>query len=139
VRFNTSPVPPYFWVQYLQCKGARGPNGATTVPSKGVRNQHCGCRSPSLVILATTIAQPAPHQQVEAEDDQHHDSKEEIEAVIEDEPARLRQENEHLWLVQEHMARRMAVMKRIQIMQHQIKQERAWQVELQQAIDDLHQ
>jgi hypothetical protein len=51
------------------------------------------------------------------------DSEEEIDAVIEDELACLRQENRHLRLVQEQMARQRAVVKRVQIMQQQIEQE----------------
>jgi hypothetical protein len=43
------------------------------------------------------------HPQVEAQDHQHQDS-EEIDVIIEDELARLHQEIECLWLVQEQMA-----------------------------------
>jgi hypothetical protein len=51
--------------------------------------------------------------------------EEEIEVVIEDELACLCQENELLRLVPEQMARRKAMAKRAQVMQQQIKQERA--------------
>jgi hypothetical protein len=46
-----------------------------------------------------------PQLEVEAGDDQHHDSEEEIEALIEDELVHLHQENEHFRLVQEHIIR----------------------------------
>jgi Tfp pilus assembly protein FimV len=64
---------------------------------------------------------------------------EEIKLVIEDELARLHQENERLRLVHEQMTRRSAVMKRAHIMQHQIEQKRAVQAELQRAIEALRQ
>jgi hypothetical protein len=51
-----------------------------------------------------------PQHEIEAGSDQHQDSEEEIEVVIEDEFTRLHQENEHLWLKQEHMAKRRAAM-----------------------------
>jgi hypothetical protein len=51
----------------------------------------------------------------------------------------LRQENEHLCLMQEHLARRKAMAKRTQVMQQQIEQERAAQIELQRAIEHLCQ
>jgi hypothetical protein len=57
-----------------------------------------------------------PHQEAEAQEDQHQDSEDEIEAVIEDELVHLRQENKRFRPVQEHMARQRAVMKRAQIM-----------------------
>jgi hypothetical protein len=44
---------------------------------------------------------------------------------------RLCQENERLWLMQEHLAKRKAMVKRTQVMQQQIEQERATQIELQ--------
>jgi hypothetical protein len=66
------------------------------------------------------------------------DSEEKIEAIIEDELAHLRQENEPLRLMQEYLARRKAMAKRALTMQQQIKQERATQTELQRAIDHLH-
>jgi hypothetical protein len=45
--------------------------------------------------------QPTQLQETEAQEDQQQDSKEEIEAIIEDELACLRQENERLRLMQE--------------------------------------
>jgi hypothetical protein len=45
------------------------------------------------------------HQAIEIQEDQQQDSKEEIKTIIKDELARLRQENECLQLMQEHMAR----------------------------------
>jgi hypothetical protein len=64
---------------------------------------------------------------------------EEIEAIIKYELMRLYQENEHLWLMQEHLARRKAMVKRTQVMQQQIEQKRAAQIELQRAILHLCQ
>jgi hypothetical protein len=51
----------------------------------------------------------------------------------------LHQEDEHLRLMQEHLARRKAMAKRTQVMQQQIKQERVAHIELQRAIEHLHQ
>jgi outer membrane biosynthesis protein TonB len=62
--------------------------------------------------------QPPPqHQETKAQEDQQQDSKEEIEAIIEDELVHLRQENERLRLMQELLARRKAMVKRDQVMQ----------------------
>jgi predicted RNase H-like HicB family nuclease len=68
--------------------------------------------------FTTDAAVPSqdPHQQIEDLEDAMQDSEEEIEAVVEDELACLRQENERLRLVQEQMIRRREVMKRAQIM-----------------------
>jgi hypothetical protein len=52
------------------------------------------------------------HQAIKIQEDQQQDSEEEIESIIEDELARLRQENECLWLMQEHMTRQRAVVRR---------------------------
>jgi hypothetical protein len=82
---------------------------------------------------------PLQHQDTETQDDQQQDSKEEIEAIIEDELTCLYQENERLRLMQEQLARRKAMAKRAQTMQQQIKQKRATQAELQQAIEHLRQ
>jgi thiamine biosynthesis protein ThiC len=68
-----------------------------------------------------------PQHEIEASNDQHQDSEEEIEVVIEDEFTRLHQENERLWLKQEHMAKRRAAMQWVQIMQQQIDKKRARQ------------
>jgi hypothetical protein len=81
--------------------------------------------------LNTLPPPPRPHQDIKIQDDQQQDSKEEIKAIIKDEPVRLRQENERLWLMQEHMARRRVVVRRSKIMHQQIEQEQAIQVELQ--------
>jgi hypothetical protein len=76
--------------------------------------------------------QPPPqHQETKAQEDQQQDSKEEIEAIIEDELVHLRQENERLRLMQELLARRKAMVKRDQVMQQRINQERATQAEPQ--------
>jgi hypothetical protein len=56
--------------------------------------------------------QPIQFQEAEVQQDQRQDSEEEIKAIIKDELACLRQENEHLRLIQEHMARRKAMAKR---------------------------
>jgi hypothetical protein len=63
------------------------------------------------------------HQDIKIQDDQQQDSKEEIKAIIKDELVRLHQENERLWLMQEHMARRRVVVRRSKIMHQQIEQE----------------
>jgi hypothetical protein len=80
--------------------------------------------------FALGIQQQPQHQETEAQEDQQQDSDEEIEAIIEDELTCLRQENEHLLLMQEHLARRKAMAKRTQVMQQQIEQERAAQTKL---------
>jgi hypothetical protein len=72
-----------------------------------------------------------PHRETEAQEDQHQDFEDEIEAVIKDELTHLCQENKCLWLVQEHMDKRRVVIKRPQIMQQQIEQESVTQAELQ--------
>jgi hypothetical protein len=82
---------------------------------------------------------PLQHRETKTQEDQQQDSEEEIKAIIEDELAHLRQENEPLRLIQEQMARRKAMAKRSQTMQQQIEQERATQAELQRAIEHLHQ
>jgi hypothetical protein len=56
-------------------------------------------------------------QNTKSKEDLEHDSKEEIKAIIEDELARLHQENEHLRLRQEQMVRRKEMSKRAQAMQ----------------------
>jgi hypothetical protein len=48
---------------------------------------------------------PQQHQTIKTQEDLQQDSEEEIEAIIEDEKTRLHQENEHLRLMQEHLAR----------------------------------
>jgi hypothetical protein len=90
------------------------------------------------LVLNTLHPPSQQHQAIEIQEDQHQDSKEEIEVAIKNELARLRQENERMWLMQEHMARWRVVARRSQIMQQQIKQERATQAELQWAIENLH-
>jgi hypothetical protein len=81
---------------------------------------------------SNTMPQP-PHrnQTITTLEDLQQDSEEEIKAIIEDELALLCQENEHLCLMQEHLVRRKAMVKRPQVMQQQIKQERATQADLQ--------
>jgi hypothetical protein len=56
------------------------------------------------------------HQGIKTQEDQQQDSEEEIKAIIEDELACLHQENELMWLVQEHMARQREVARRSHIM-----------------------
>jgi hypothetical protein len=90
---------------------------------------------------APNTAPPPSHQYqtIETQEDLQQDFEEEIKAVIKDELARLRQENEHLRIMQEHLAWWKAMVKRSQVKQQHIEQERATQVELQRAIEDLHQ
>jgi hypothetical protein len=57
------------------------------------------------LVLNTLHPPSQQHQAIEIQEDQHQDSKEEIEVAIKNELARLRQENERMWLMQEHMAR----------------------------------
>jgi cation transport regulator ChaC len=57
------------------------------------------------------------HQETENQEDQQHDSEEEIEAIIEDELACLRPKNERLRHMQEHLDKRKVMAKRSQIMQ----------------------
>jgi hypothetical protein len=59
---------------------------------------------------------PHQHQTIKIQEDLQQDSEEEINAIIEDELARLCQENERLRLMQEHLARRKAMAKRSQVM-----------------------
>jgi hypothetical protein len=86
-----------------------------------------------------SIQQQPQRQEIEAQEDQQQDFDEEIKAIIEDDLMHLRQENEHLCLMQEHLARRKVMAKRTQVMQQQIEQERAAQIELQRAIEHLCQ
>jgi hypothetical protein len=87
-----------------------------------------------------TVPPPShQYQTIETQEDLQQDSEEEIEAVIEDELACLLQENEHLQLMQEHLAKRKTTTKRSQVMQQQIEQERATKAELQRVIEDLRQ
>jgi hypothetical protein len=79
---------------------------------------------------APSTQPPLQHQETETQEDQQQDSEEEIEAIIKGELAHLCQENEHLRLMQEQLSRRKAMAKKAQVMQQQIKQERATQVEL---------
>jgi hypothetical protein len=84
-----------------------------------------------------TTQHPFQLQNTEAQEDLEQDFEEKIEAIIKDELVHIRQENEHLRLMQEKMVRRKAMTKRAQAMQQQIDQERAIQAELQQAIEHL--
>jgi hypothetical protein len=87
-----------------------------------------------------TVPPPShQYQTIKTQEDLQQDSEEEIEAVIEDELACLLQENEHLQLMQEHLAKRKTTTKRSQVMQQQIEQERATKAELQRVIEDLRQ
>jgi hypothetical protein len=56
---------------------------------------------------APNTAPPPSHQYqtIETQKDLQQDFKEEIKAVIKDEMVCLRQENEHLRIMQEHLAR----------------------------------
>jgi hypothetical protein len=59
---------------------------------------------------------PLQHQETETQEDQQQDSEEEILAIIEDELARLHQENAHLWLMQEQLAKIKTMAKNAQTM-----------------------
>jgi hypothetical protein len=76
------------------------------------------------VLAMNTSAQTTQHpnqpQNIEAREDLEQDSEEEIEAIIEDELACLRQENERMHLMQEQIVRRKAMAKRAQAMQQQM-------------------
>jgi hypothetical protein len=71
-----------------------------------------------LVTNTSTLStqQQPQHQETEDQEDQQQDSDEEIKAIIKGELRCLPQENEHLWLMQEHLARRKAMAKRTQVM-----------------------
>jgi hypothetical protein len=62
--------------------------------------------APPMNISVPSTQPPLQHQETETQEDQQKDSEEEIEAIIEDELARLRRENECLRLMQEQLARR---------------------------------
>jgi hypothetical protein len=64
---------------------------------------------------APSTQPPLQHKETKTQEDQHQDSKEEIEAIMEDELAHLYQENECLRVMQEQLARRKAA-KRAQTM-----------------------
>jgi hypothetical protein len=70
------------------------------------------------------------HQTIETQEDLQQDFEKEIEVIIEDELTCLPEENKCLCLMQEHLARQKAMAKRSQVIQQQIEQERATQVEL---------
>jgi hypothetical protein len=80
---------------------------------------------------------PHQNQTINTQEDLQQDSEEEIQEIIE--LARLCQENERLHLMPEHLAKRKAMATRSQVMQLQIEQERATQVVLERAIEDLRQ
>jgi hypothetical protein len=66
--------------------------------------------------FAPTTQHPNQQQNNKGQEELEQDSEEEIESVIEDALARLRQENERLRLMQEQMARRKAMVKRAHVM-----------------------
>jgi hypothetical protein len=73
---------------------------------------------PNTVVLDLPLQNnQGPHLKAEADNDQHQDFEEEIEAVIEDELTLLRQDNERLLLEQERMTRQRARMQRAKIVQ----------------------
>jgi ABC-type Fe2+-enterobactin transport system substrate-binding protein len=97
-----------------------------------------------VLVMNTSTPNTAPppshqYQTIETKEDMLQASEEEIEAVIEDELVCLRQENECLRLMQEHLARRKVVAKRSQVMPQQIEQERITQAELWGEIEYLRQ
>jgi hypothetical protein len=70
---------------------------------------------------APSTQPPLQHQETKTQEGQQQDSEEEIEAIIKDELARLRQENERLRLMREQLARGKAMAKRAQTMQQQLQ------------------
>jgi hypothetical protein len=65
-----------------------------------------------------TVPPPShQYQTIKTQEDLQQDPEEEIKAVIEDELARLHQENKHLRLMPEHLSRRKVMAKRSQVMQ----------------------
>jgi hypothetical protein len=72
-------------------------------------------------LAPNTVSPPShQHQTIETQVDLQ-DSEAEIEATIKDELVRLCQENKRLCLMQEHLARRKAMVKRSQVIQQQIE------------------
>jgi hypothetical protein len=81
---------------------------ATDNPNGGAHIEHFHSK--------TIHLPPHQHQTIKIQEDLQQDSEEEINAIIEDELARLYQENERLRLMQGHLARRKAMAKRSQVM-----------------------
>jgi hypothetical protein len=102
----------------------------TKRPGKPPEQQPTQVEVPIMNTSTPSTQQQPQRQETEAQEDQQQDSDEETKAIIKDELTRLCQENEHLQLMQEHLARRKAMVKRTQVMQQQIKQDRVAQIEL---------
>jgi hypothetical protein len=66
--------------------------------------------APATNTSAANTQQPH-HQEIEAQENHQQDSEEDIEAIIEDKLAHLRQEYECLRLMQEQLTRRKAMVK----------------------------
>jgi hypothetical protein len=111
----------------------------TRRPGEPLEQQPTQVEVPVMNTSTPSTQQQLQRQETEAQDDQQQDSAQETKAIIKDELTRLCQENEHLRLMQEHLARRKAMAKRTQVMQQQIKQKRAAQIELQCAIEHICQ
>jgi hypothetical protein len=99
LKHTHTPNGPHTTIHRAPCNNhrrqkTRRPSGTTNKPSG------------SAAVQNTMPPPPQQHQTIETQEDMQQDSEEEIEAVIKDELARLRQENERLCLMQEHMARR---------------------------------
>jgi hypothetical protein len=77
--------------------------------------------APPMNTSAPITQPPLQHKETETQEDQQQDSEEEIKAIIEDELACLYQENEHLQLMQEQLARRKVMVKRVQSIQQHIE------------------
>jgi hypothetical protein len=78
----------------------------TRRPGEPPEQSTAQAEAPPMNISVPSTQPPLQHQETETQEDQQKDSEEEIEAIIEDELARLRRENECLRLMQEQLARR---------------------------------
>jgi hypothetical protein len=97
---------------------SNGKNQKTQTPPEQPAAQ---AEAPPMNTSAPSTQPPLQHQETKTQEGQQQDSEEEIEAIIEDELACLRQENERLRLMQEQLARRKAMAKRAQTMQQQLQ------------------
>jgi hypothetical protein len=88
----------------LPTKGSSQAAGAQVIKTTQAITQPQTSADPRIATAETgrpeePLQQPTQLQEAEAQEGQHQDSEEEIEAIIEDELARLHQENEHLRLI----------------------------------------
>jgi hypothetical protein len=84
---------------YAASINARRPEGSSGQSSTQAEVFATNTAAPHLPPSSSPQHNQDPHQEIEVQEDQHQDSEDEIEAVIEDELARLRQENECLRFV----------------------------------------